>query len=351
MAESTDRLPSASNRSPWPHRWAVALAAITFPLIWVGGLVTTQDAGMAVPDWPGTFGYNLFAYPLESWWSGPWDLFIEHGHRLLGALAGFVAILLVIATWRSESRRSVRLMALGALVLVILQGTLGGVRVLAADREIAKLHGCVGPAFFALVVAIATMTGRAWAEPARRSVRTSDWVWSLLFLIAVYVQLVLGANLRHIAVEAAPSVFRSIVLFHLGTAAIVAIIGVQMMLLTFDYRLGTTRRLPWRIGALIVVQLALGAGTWLVKYGLFEPLDSWAWFANWVVPAKGMLQANVVTLHVAVGSALIAMGVNQTLRIGRETLFAAAETTTTPAATASSVPADRADQRMSGAAV
>ena len=69
--------------SPWPHRAAVLLVCATFPLIWVGGLVTTTQAGMAVPDWPNTYGYNLFLYPWQTWLFGPWDLFIEHGHRLL----------------------------------------------------------------------------------------------------------------------------------------------------------------------------------------------------------------------------------------------------------------------------
>ena len=65
----------------WPHRLAVVLVCATFPLIWVGGLVTTYEAGMAVPDWPTTYGYNLFLYPWQTWILGPWDLFIEHGHR------------------------------------------------------------------------------------------------------------------------------------------------------------------------------------------------------------------------------------------------------------------------------
>ena len=76
----------------WVHRCAILLACTTFPLIWVGGLVTTYDAGMAVPDWPNTYGYNMFLYPPTTWLSGPWDLLIEHGHRLLGSLAGLVAI-------------------------------------------------------------------------------------------------------------------------------------------------------------------------------------------------------------------------------------------------------------------
>src|SRR5438132_1897116 len=79
-------------RSPWPHRWAVALACATFPLLWVGGLVTTTKAGMAVPDWPNTYGYNLFLYPWQTWLAGPWDLFVEHGHRMLAASIGLLTI-------------------------------------------------------------------------------------------------------------------------------------------------------------------------------------------------------------------------------------------------------------------
>jgi cytochrome c oxidase assembly protein subunit 15 len=75
--------------------WARLLAFFTFPLIWLGGLVTTQDAGMAVPDWPGTFGYNLWLYPISTWLLGPFDLFVEHGHRLLATFVGLLAICLV----------------------------------------------------------------------------------------------------------------------------------------------------------------------------------------------------------------------------------------------------------------
>src|SRR5262245_25873802 len=125
MADAREYRPS-----PWPHRLAVALALMTFPLIWVGGLVTTYDAGMAVPDWPGTYGYNLLLYPWQTWLAAPWDLFIEHGHRLLGATAGMVAIALVVVTGLVERRRHIQAMAAGALLLVILQGALGGARVL-----------------------------------------------------------------------------------------------------------------------------------------------------------------------------------------------------------------------------
>src|SRR5688572_26170195 len=98
----------AQHGSAWPHRWAIALACATFPLLWVGGLVTTTDAGMAVPDWPSTFGYNLFLYPWSTWLAGPWDLFVEHGHRLLGATVGLMTIVLLALIWRRDERNWMR---------------------------------------------------------------------------------------------------------------------------------------------------------------------------------------------------------------------------------------------------
>ena len=141
--------------SPWPYRLSVALALVTFPLIWVGGLVTTYDAGMAVPDWPGTYGYNLLRYPWQTWIAGPWDLFIEHGHRLLGATAGLLAISLVVVVLVRERRSSLVVAAFGALGLVIFQGALGGMRVLLDELApapvvlgrvslVVRRHACLG---------------------------------------------------------------------------------------------------------------------------------------------------------------------------------------------------------------
>src|SRR5689334_16411672 len=131
--------------SPWPHRLAVALALVTFPLIWVGGLVTTYDAGMAVPDWPNTYGYNLFLYPWQTWLYGPWELFIEHGHRLLGSLVGMLAIALVVSAWLCRASRAVRWLSVITLAAVVMQGTLGGLRVIEDQIQLAKIHGCFGP--------------------------------------------------------------------------------------------------------------------------------------------------------------------------------------------------------------
>ena len=146
------------------HRLAVLIVCLVWPLIWVGGLVTTYDAGMAVPDWPNTYGYNLFLYPYKTWLTGPFDLFIEHGHRLLGAVVGLVAIALAWKTYQNETRRWVFRFSLIVLGAVIFQGLLGGIRVVGASRTLAMVHGCFGPAFFAGCVAFAVVTSRFWFQ-------------------------------------------------------------------------------------------------------------------------------------------------------------------------------------------
>ena len=139
---------TAQSVSPLPHALALLLVAVTFPLIWIGGLVTTYDAGMAVPDWPITYGYNLFLYPWQTWLSGPWDLLIEHGHRLWASLAGLVTIALVIAVWCYDNRRWARWLSLAALAGIVGQGVLGGMRVRMDDVLFARIHGCVRAGVF-----------------------------------------------------------------------------------------------------------------------------------------------------------------------------------------------------------
>src|SRR6266511_1054210 len=109
--------------STWPHRLAVILACATLPLLFIGGLVTSKGAGLAVPDWPTTFGYNMFLYP---WSKMVGNIFYEHSHRLLASGVGLLTIALAIAFWLEERRHWLRRLGVAALLLVILQGVIGG---------------------------------------------------------------------------------------------------------------------------------------------------------------------------------------------------------------------------------
>lgn len=126
-------------------------------------MVTSKNVGLAVPDWPTTFGYNMFLFPVSKWVGG---ILFEHTHRLIASAVGFLTIILAIWLWRSESRRWVRNLGVIALAGVILQGILGGLRVTMLKDEIGIFHACVAQAFLALLVVIALVTTRFWRSLA-----------------------------------------------------------------------------------------------------------------------------------------------------------------------------------------
>ncbi len=321
--------PTQPNSQPsrWPFRLAVALVCVTFPLIWIGGLVTTYDAGMAVPDWPGTYGYNLFLYPPSTWIFGPFDLLIEHGHRLLGALAGFVTIGLVAVTFRFDPRPAARYAAVGAFVLVCAQGALGGLRVLLDERSLAMVHGCVGPAFLAYAVALAVYLSPWWMdqevvatrEPGqpitRRCLRLT-----VLTTVFAYLQLILGAQVRHMPAEATPNTFRLVVLFHVFLALVVVGHGLALAGAARSKQVPRAVRLPAMWLALALVgQFVLGGGVWIVKYGWPFGLSDRLSFAGTTVVANSLPQALTVTTHVALGSLILALGMLAAVRAMRLT--------------------------------
>jgi cytochrome c oxidase assembly protein subunit 15 len=304
---------SQNLRSPWPHRLAVVLACATFPL-WVGGLVTTTDAGMAVPDWPNTYGYNMFLYPWQSWLAGPWDLFVEHGHRLLASAVGMLTIGLLIVLWRCEPRVWVRRLGMVALVLVIFQGVLGGMRVLLDERTLAMLHGCTGPLFFALTVALAVVTSGAWlAGDAPLVSRQSGQVRRLAVVIAIlfYLQLVFGALLRHMPIDSQPATFALAVRFHLLLAGVL-VLHVAMLAWLVARHCRSIRpmfRLTMALAGLLIVQLLLGVSTWIIKFSVPVWAEGWLPGNDFANTAGGWLQTHIVTGHVAVGSLLLGTSV------------------------------------------
>lgn len=160
-------------------------------------MVTSKGVGLAVPDWPTSFGYNMFLFPFSKWIGG---IFFEHTHRLIASLVGFLTIILAVWIWRADSRRWVRVLGFAALGAVILQGVLGGLRVTMLKDEIGIFHACLAQAFLGLLVIIALVTSHRWLilqssngrEDVNRVVRLT-----VIAGIVVYVQLALGATMRH----------------------------------------------------------------------------------------------------------------------------------------------------------
>ena len=120
------------------HRLAVLTAAATGVLIVLGGLVTNTGAALAVPDWPTTFGHNMFLYPWSQMVGG---ILYEHSHRLIGSAVGMLTVALAVALWLTEERRWVRRLGALAVVAVVVQGVLGGMRVVLLEHDLAILHG------------------------------------------------------------------------------------------------------------------------------------------------------------------------------------------------------------------
>ena len=183
----------------WLHRFAVLTALATFCLIWVGGLVTSKGVGMAVPDWPTTYGYNMFLFPFSKWTGG---IFYEHSHRLVASGVGLMTVVLAVLLWWTESRRWVRNLGVLAVVLVIGQGILGGLRVTAMKDELGIFHATLAQLFFVLVAALALFTSPWWRTTDAATSSFLPRVRSFQRLVAgvtflILAQLVIGATMRH----------------------------------------------------------------------------------------------------------------------------------------------------------
>lgn len=309
------------------HRLTLLAICMVWPLIWVGGLVTTYDAGMAVPDWPGTYGYNLFLYPLDTWLFGPFDLLIEHGHRLLGAFVGLVAISIVVASFRTEPRRWAKVLAVFLLLMVISQGLLGGMRVVLGDRTLAMIHGCVGPAFFSLCVAMSVVTSRIWwRREAPNEAATNHGYGRVLLCGAIlfcsYSQIVLGARVRHILPDALPGSFTMTVAQHVSIAIFLWILSIFAFRALRRCGDLTLVRPVWALLISVTLQILLGVGTWVANYGWpaiigARVIQSIPGASHYLIHAKGFWDSIVVTSHVALGSLILAISTVLFLRLLR----------------------------------
>lgn len=231
---------------PWLHRFALLTAAATFVLIGIGGLVTSHGAGMAVPDWPTTYGYNMFFFPISQWVGG---IFYEHTHRLVASLVGLLTAVLAGWIWVRETTGTLRMVGLAWIILtlglmgvrtqpmfialacvalgvvvysftkinseerslrwwaaiafsvVLVQGVLGGLRVTALKDELGIFHGTLAQCFLVLICGIALVTGGWWAQfaTAAKFPAVPEKVRRFLLVTTLLIlgQLALGASMRH----------------------------------------------------------------------------------------------------------------------------------------------------------
>ena len=293
MQQSTHS--AADPYSPWPHRLALLTAVCTLPLLFVGGLVTSLGVGLAVPDWPTTFGYNMFLYPWSKMVGG---IFYEHSHRLLGSAVGFLTILLTIALWTKERRRWMRWLGIIALIAVLIQGVLGGLRVILLEHVLAIVHGCFAQAFFAFLAALSLLTEAEWQQE-RPSISSGDarsiQRGGVLVTSLLYGQLILGAILRHTGSGAA---------IHIVGAAIIAIAIFWLVdWLTQSYSdQPLLRQSAFLLRRLLLLQLTLGIAAYISKY-----TDSQAFLESYAVL--------FATSHVLIGALMLATSVRLTLRV------------------------------------
>ncbi len=276
--------------------------AATFLLVVAGGLVTSHEAGLAVVDWPNTFGTNMFLYPVSRMTGG---IYYEHAHRLFGALVGLTTLALAVHLLRTEDRSWVRRTAVVALLLVAGQGLLGGLRVtgrltlssspedMAPSIALAVLHGVLGQVVLGLLVALAVVTSRTWrgAGVAEERASASGDRTVLAALVAVLlVQLVFGAVQRHLAQG---------LLIHITMAAVVVVVAIAAGVRAWGLYQGVwpVQRLGQLVMAVVGVQVALGIAALAVTRG------------RAVVGDPSPVEVTVATAHQATGAVLLAISV------------------------------------------
>lgn len=271
----------------WTALFAAVAAITTGILIVAGGVVTSLEAGLAVPDWPNTFGYPMIFYPL-SMMQEDGNVYAEHAHRLWGTLVGFTAIVLTIHVWIADSRKWLRWIVAGILLAIVVQGIMGGLRVTATNTALALIHGVFGQLVFVLLAGVAVCASATWINAtekhASRLARGTRKM-SLALVIVLIIQLMLGAGLRHYGHGLYP---------HMSFAFIPLFLGV---LLGFRVRSSHTEfpvlpRNGLILLILVKIQVLLGFAAWIAtSHGQDTP------------PLADVI---VSTIHQANGAAVLA---------------------------------------------
>ena len=288
----------ATPYNAWHHRIAVFIAFVTFLVIVAGALVTSEDAGLSVPDWPTSYGHFL---KLPPWVGG---IVYEHSHRMIASFTGMCTIVIAFWTWFVDRRRWMKYLAFGALGTIIAQGILGGVTVLhLLPPAVSTAHAAVGQTFFCIAVAIAVFTGRRWVEEIPQPVADHGHPKLLILcwysILILYIQLIFGGMFRHHGMSWAPHVINA-----LSVALILTWTGVRAI--TQFSRADAIRRPAVLLLFLLVIQLFLGFAAFFTRVVHVPGIS----------PDDSYMVLSTVS-HVAVGALLLATTVVLTLQVWR----------------------------------
>ena len=272
------------------HRYILFVACSIFVLLIAGALVTSNDAGLSVPDWPTSFGSIYRIPPLVG------GVKFEHVHRMIAQFVGFLTIILAVWTQRVEKRKWMRILGWSALGTVIAQGILGGITVLFyLPPAVSTGHATLAQTFFCIVVSMALFTSRSWTEGAPRAIVQSEppnMISLTTFSVAiVWVQLILGAAFRHNGMKWLPHI--------IGAVVVACVLSWTLLLLISRYRdVKAIRRPAYALTALLVLQLLLGISAFVTRV---------IWGKDAPQPMPSMVWTTVA--HVAVGALLLATSV------------------------------------------
>lgn len=269
------------------HRFAIVLSVAIFLLIIAGALVTSEDAGLSVPDWPTSFGSIYKIPPMVG------GVKFEHTHRMIAEGVGLLTILFCVAAFRVERRRWLKNLSLAAIGTVIAQGILGGITVLYfLPWYISSAHAALAQTFFSVAVLMALYTGRAWMESApskfAEDATPSTRTLAMLSIAVLYLQLFFGAAFRHSGIS---------ILAHLVNAVFTSgiLTWTAVRVLSRYGHIASLRRPAATMLGLLLVQLGFGFAAYLTRV---------VWGRNAVQPLPSMVSTTVV--HVAIGALLLA---------------------------------------------
>jgi cytochrome c oxidase assembly protein subunit 15 len=288
------------------HRFALLVVACTVLLLLAGSLVTSTGSGLAVPDWPTTYGWNMFTFPPSMWVGG---IYYEHGHRLVASGVGFLTTVLAVWLWRADRRRWMKRLGAVALAAVVAQGLLGGLTVLLLlPAPVSIAHAALAEIFFCLTVAIALFTSTSWQQgrgavhdPVLRRLATGTTA-------LVYGQILIGAAMRHtgagLAIPDFPLAFGRLVpdrwtpaigvhfAHRVGALAVaVAILAMAGLIWRRQRHQAAVARPALALVGLVAVQITLGGLT------VLSERDVWINSAHLVVGALVLATSLLVTLR------------------------------------------------------